>query len=388
MYFFLKIELWFPIWVVFLLDKNLTFSQVIIADIIFRIAITLLEFPLGSLGDKIGRKKTYFMGAFFMALALIAMVFINNFYLLLLSWILWAVGLSLISGTDTAFIYETIIYTGNKEKEMHIFGYFTGIQNIAFVISHFLASYLFLINSGLPILINGICALVAGIIILFLPNPTPQANLIPNFKEIFATTRNTMKKRPVRHLVLIQAILMMYHWTVTLIFQTFLVEIGIEIEFFGLVYISFTLLGILGGFTAGKLVDHFGEKLLVLIGIIFVVISIGLIWLLPGLWAIIGIVILSFFYYLTDTIIKVELNRKLEPQHRSSIFSFANLISSVLLALSRPFVGYISNAYTSRIGFFSWFLIGIPVLAILLVLYLKITHNKENKNQAANVSNV
>jgi MFS family permease len=161
------------------------------------------------------------------------------------------------------------------------------------------------------------------------------------------------------------------------IYGLFLVEIGIEIENFGLVYISFTLLGILGGFTAGKMVDRFGEKYLVILGMVFVVISIGLVWLLPGLWAIIGIVILSFFYYLTDTIIKVQLNRRLEPQHRSSIFSFANLVSSIFLALSRPFVGYISDSFTSRTGFFSWFLVGIPILVILLILYLQIPTKKE-----------
>jgi MFS family permease len=216
-HFLLKTELWFPIWVIFLLDHSLSFKEVIMADIVFRISMTLLEFPLGSIGDKIGRKRTYFGGGFFYGIALIAMVIIQNFYLLLLSWFLWAIAWVLISGTDNAYIYEMIIYSAGKGREMEIFGYFTAIQNTALVISHLIAGFLFQINPNLPFILNGVFYLIASLLILRLPDPGMKENLLPTFHDILENTKVLLKKPIVRNLVFILSLLMMYQWTTTLI---------------------------------------------------------------------------------------------------------------------------------------------------------------------------
>ncbi|MCP4763891.1 MAG: MFS transporter, partial [archaeon] len=214
-FFLIQFQFWFPIWVIFLLDRGISFLEVIIADVVYNSAVIFFEFPLGMLGDRLGRKKSYSLGAIIWAITFITMILTHNFYILLLCWIFWAMALAMISGTDKAYIYEMIVQTGNLDKSSYIFGYFTSIQNLAFLISHFLAGYLYEINSNLPIFLNAILYLIAVLIILTIPRiqnqkSTVKTEIQPSLKQAITTTKKILNKKIIRNIVIVMGVLLMY----------------------------------------------------------------------------------------------------------------------------------------------------------------------------------
>lgn len=376
-YFLIQLQFWFPIWIIFLLDKGLTLNEIIIADMLYWALIVILEVPMGYIGDRIGRKKTYFIGAICGSITFLIMTLINNLSLLIICWICWSIFLAIISGTDTAYIYEII-----KEEKLinnvnSIFGYFASLASLAYIFSHFLAGFLYSINMNLPILTNAICVLAAGILIFSLPDVHHEEDLysIPTFKEVIIDI--AWKTPIVRTLMFILALLYAYMWTTTFIFQPFLLELGINLELFGLIYFAFTSLGVIGGLITGKLVKIFGGNYLIIVGSFGLWIAIGFVGFFESVLALVGIIFIRFFYFISESPIKVLINAEIDNKHRASIFSLANLISSILLLMFRPFIGYLSDLYNSKSAFQLWFLIGIIPFILIISLIRKIMKTRK-----------
>jgi MFS family permease len=346
--------------------------------------IVILEVPMGYIGDRIGRKKTYFFGAILGSFTFLMMILITEFYLLLICWVCWSFFLTIISGTDTAYIYELIKDENLLERSNAIFGYFASITSLSFITSHFFASMLYSVNINLPILVNALCVLAAGILIITLPNPKkePDDFLIPKMKEVIIDI--AWKNKPIRILIFVLALLYAYSWSTTLIFQPFLLDLGVTIEFFGIVYLSFTSLGVIGGLITGKLVQWIGSYYLIIFGTFGMWVAIGLSGFSPSLYALIGIIFIRFFYFLSESPLKVLINDDIDNKYRASIFSLSNLISSLMLLLLRPLIGFFSDILGTRSSFQIWFFLGLMVF--ILIAYLIKTIVKELRIKLENPS--
>ena len=367
-YFLIRCELWFPIWVLFLQYRGLSFNEVLVADIVYMSSILLTEFPLGSLGDRIGRRNTFILGSFIYSISLVVMVFISNFVLMLISWIIWAVGISLMSGADTTYIYEMIRYQGKGEKDVAFFGYYAAIQSFAWVFSHFIGGYLYAINQDIPILLNGIMGITASMIIFSLPDPREKVDLHLNFKVILKKTRESISNKKIRNPVIILALLYMYQYTVALVIQPFMVQLNVNPSHFGYFYVAFTGLGILGGILAGRMEKRFGMKRLVNVGIIMTVMAMGITAFIPGTFSLSGIIIQRLLYSIAETMLIIMINRELNDNNRSSVFSFVSLFRSLIMVGTRPFLGFMVNTYGGGTGFSIWLIAGIPMMIYLLLL--------------------
>lgn len=376
-YFFISTEFWFPIWVIFLQFRGLTYEQVLIADMVYMGGIALMEFPLGSLGDRFGRRTTYIFGCLSMALAFLMMIVISNFYLLLLSWLLWAAGLSFISGTDSAYIYEMIRNRIGERAEVKLFGFFIAIKYSALLTSHFLAGFLYALHENLPIAINCVFSIIAACLIFTLPDTTKKEDKQPNFVHILKDTVSLLKNKQIQRICIIISFLYAFQYTIAILIQPLMVALGVQVKFFGYLYVAFTGLGILGGLAAGWLDKHLGMSKIVFIGIFLCIGSMAITAFIPGTPSLVGIVLQRFAYSLAETMLIVSLNRLILDKNRSSIFSLVSLFSSSLLFLSRPIMGLTLARLDKTVTFSIWLALGIPLAMILLMMYRRFISDEE-----------
>ena len=89
-HFLLQAQFWFPIWVTFLQDRNFSLTMIVAADAWFRVVMVLLEFPLGVLGDLIGRRRTFLLAGLFACATYFTFIFLETVPLLFLAWTVWA----------------------------------------------------------------------------------------------------------------------------------------------------------------------------------------------------------------------------------------------------------------------------------------------------------
>ncbi len=107
--------LFMPIVVLFYEDNGLEMRHIFILQAIYSISIVVLEIPSGYLADAIGRKKTIILGTIFGFLGFVAYSFSYAFLGFLFAEIILGIGQSLISGADSALLYDTLLESGKKD---------------------------------------------------------------------------------------------------------------------------------------------------------------------------------------------------------------------------------------------------------------------------------
>jgi len=109
--FFLSI----PIIVLFWQENGLSMFEVMVLQGIFAVAVIVLEVPSGYFADRYGRRNTLMTASLFATLGLMIYSFGYGFIDFLIAETVWAVGVSLVSGADSAMFYDTLIELGKEQ---------------------------------------------------------------------------------------------------------------------------------------------------------------------------------------------------------------------------------------------------------------------------------
>lgn len=138
----------------------------------FMLCIFILEIPTGAVADYLGRKYSIALGALSVACAALLYGSIPDFRVFLFAEFLFALGVALQSGADTALVYDSLKEDGREGDSKFIFGRAHAIRMSGFLISALVGSYMastFGLNA--PILFSSIPFIVAAMIALSLREP-------------------------------------------------------------------------------------------------------------------------------------------------------------------------------------------------------------------------
>ncbi|MBU1132232.1 MFS transporter [Patescibacteria group bacterium] len=118
-YFFFSLE--FSIYVLFLKENGLTFTQIGIVNMAFMAAAFLLEIPTGIVADYFGRKFSVLLGIFSTGLGALIYFFSVKLWGFIAAEIMFAFGYCFISGALDAWVKDTLDFNGCNEKMAHVF---------------------------------------------------------------------------------------------------------------------------------------------------------------------------------------------------------------------------------------------------------------------------
>ena len=144
--YLLKGIMWFmvsmPIIVLFFQEHGLSLSKVMILQSIYSISVALFEIPSGYIADIFGRKKAIIISTILSFIGYVLFSFFSDFTVFIIAEILIGVGGSLMSGSDSAIIYDTLIDNNNKEKYTKVEGKNYAIGNFSEAIAGVLGGIL------------------------------------------------------------------------------------------------------------------------------------------------------------------------------------------------------------------------------------------------------
>ena len=101
---------------------GISFSQVLYLNAAFMFFVFMLEVPTGTIADFFGRKVSMQISCFVSCVAVLTYISYPDFYVFLAAEFIFAVGASLMSGADSAFIYDTLKELGRSQESKRIFG--------------------------------------------------------------------------------------------------------------------------------------------------------------------------------------------------------------------------------------------------------------------------
>lgn len=346
---------------------QITPGQLLAAEAIFAISLVLFEVPSGWLADVWTRKSSLIVGILLELLGFVLMGVMNSYAVLVLSQIVIAAGLSLISGTISAMLYDTLLEIRMTRHYRRLEGLRHGLGLYAVGISGLMSGFLYAIHPELVMALSILTVFISLGFTFFLVEPKrvkEVAHANP-FKDIwiaisYAVRRDPYIGRIMLFIAFTYGVTNAAFWTQ----QPYYMALEISIIWFGI----FGAGGhILGGVFA-HLSHKIGHRLSFHHTMIWVLLWLIFVYVVSAIYpSFLGICLLmtsAALYGFTFPIVQDEINQRVGSARRATLLSCVSLLARLVFSITALSV---SGLLDDPSGVFDvlWILASILCLAAL-----------------------
>lgn len=368
--------LFVPIFVLFLQDLGLSLTQIMLLQSIYAIAIVLLEVPTGYFADIFGRKKSLIIGSVFFLLSLLSMSFGTLFFHFLIAEIFWALFTSLISGSDSALIYDTLKDLKDEVTYKKVWGNIIFISTLAIGVANILGGFIGAINFRWTFYF--MLPLAFLMIPMALSIKEPERHKLIFKKNYFFELINIVKteiltKPKLKWLILFGGIIYAFNQSALWFYQPYFALSGLKIVHFGFVFASFQIVAAFSSKYAYKVEAFLGEKYSLVMLLVLVVVSYFLMGNFVYLFSFSFAFLQQFVRGFSNVVIGDYIHKLTESRIRATILSVQSMFKNLVYAVLIPIFGYVADVYSLLQTFL---VIGATAFVIGSVLLYVLHRNK------------
>ncbi len=329
----------------FLTWGKLTFVEIMILQSFFTLMILVLEIPCGAISDYISRRLSLILGALSTALAALIYGSFSNIFIFMIGETLFALGHSLISGTDTAFLYDTLKKMKRNDQLTKFAARNRSFMLLGIALSAPIGSLIgSAISLNLVMTLMFIPFIIAMIISISFKEPLMEEENMksPNYFQVIKTGFKELRNNKILRilafdLVIVESLTFFLIWT----YQVYLDKLYFPLEFFGLISASMTITQIVFNNLINSFKKQFRNTRRFLqvytiipgLGFIFM----ALIYFTPVSITLILIVI--GFGFSRSLIFIQGINKQIESNNRATVISTINMITSLIRTAVYPLIG-------------------------------------------------
>jgi MFS family permease len=362
--YLLKAVKWFmivmPIIVLFFESKGLSLTQIMILQGTYSLFVALFEIPSGFFADIYGRKNSLVIGSLLLFLGYIIFSFFSGFNEFLFAEMLLGIGGSLISGADSAILYDTLLEINEDKEYTKIEGRTYAIGNFSEGIAGVLGGFLAISSLNMPVYIQTIVMFLSIPIAMTLVEPKSSYKLAKNFRSIITVVRDTfIKNRKLRWYIVYSSSMGIATLSIAWFVQPFLMEIDTPIIYYGIIW---AFLNFTAGITSYYSYIFINDNLLIYISLMMIISLIML-----GLYiSYLGLIFIILIYLLRGVItpnLRNLININSTSERRATVLSLRSFVIRISFAIIAPILGYITDSCEISIVFYILaFIVGISSL--------------------------
>lgn len=355
----IKTAKWFslimPIIVLFFQENGLSMTQIFWLKSAYSIGMLTMEIPSGYFGDVWGRKKTLIVGTLLTTAGFSVYSFSFEFWQFLIAEFVLGIGQSFISGADSAMLFDSL-KSENREKEYIKYeGRVTSVGNFSEAIAGILGGLLATISLRVPFICQAVVSTLAIPAAFTLVEPSYSlSKRAAGFNDILKVIKLSLHEHKIlRNFMFFSSLAGTATLTFAWFVQPFLIDIGIPVVLFGLIWTFLNLTVGTSSIFAYRIERNFSQKQTS--GLI--TFSIGILFLLTGLfitkW---GTILLLVFYIvrgIATPVFKDYIHVMIESEYRATVLSLRNMIIRIIFAITGPILGWITDNYSLKSGYLS-----------------------------------
>ena len=345
--FFVDFQLWIPIWVIYLNEtRGFSITEITFLDVLLMVILVILEVPTGIVADRWGRRVSLSYGAFIHAIAILVFSFAGNMAVIAISYTVVAVAITLFSGADSAFVYDSLKAAGRQDEYQKIWGRVYSISLVAHVLGLVLGAPLAAItNLWFPIVVSAGLMLLAWVVSLTFKEP-PRDEEPVSYRETILNAVNVVRsKPPVYTMMLFAGFVMAIAVSFSILAQPYLrIHHEIDIDIIGFLQVPGQLVGIFAALFAYRLVGLIGVgRTMLLLPVIVLVAAIGL-GSFDNIWAFAFYPLTGLVFAMSFPVLSTYFNDRIPSASRATVLSIYQLTFSLFVALFEPVLGFLADS--------------------------------------------
>ncbi|MFF2908942.1 MFS transporter [Paenibacillus sp. NPDC057934] len=377
------------IWILYLQSISYSMFQIGILQAVLNFTMFVSEIPTGVISDRVGRKKALVLGHSFIILYLATFIFFENFWFLFIGHIFYGIGLTFISGTDQAYLYDSLKQNGNENSYGKVIGMYNAFIISALAISMALGGLLQGFSWKL-VFVGGLAFQIMAVFIISLlkeikiegeeNKDTSEISYKSVFNDIreFLVLNISFKFLIVCFSVFSASISVFYMFS-----QDIFGKSGISVSQIAIIYSIISVLQVIFSVSSHKLETWFSTKgilvtIFLVIGVLYLLINVG-----GSALLILSFILINSICELVEPLSSKMINDQISQKIRATVISILNLFTSFLMFLLFPLLGYLSEFINSRVMVSSMGFVSIMISLILIIIYFN--HKKKSDNVSSKI---
>lgn len=365
---------WFvmPILTLFLLDQGLSFTEVSVLNAVWWGSMVLGEIPTGYVGDRIGRRSSLLLGSAVSAVSVLVFGLLSSFPAILVVYTVWGVGVTFRSGSESAWLYDTLAEQAGEEEFTRVRGRGNALRLVSMGLSALAGGYLAGVDLYLPFVATAVFSVLGGLVAATIPKnrayrgecqgppgevpedcPDP-AEFGP--RDAWPVVRDTLTAPPLRAFVLAVGVFYAVAWSTAMYTQPIVENLalgagmaeGQVVPLLGWLYAGFSGVSALVSYYADRIESVVGPEgwalgAPILLGVVF------LATLALPLLAVPAFFLMRALLNTTDVLKERYLNDHAESLGRATVLSAASMLFGLARVPLRVLSGVVGDA-TSPLG--------------------------------------
>ena len=352
---------WFPIptIILFYQSHGLNLEQAVWLKTILSLSILILEVPSGYIADKLGRKFCLVAGSAVWIIGWLCYCIGSSFTIFAIAEILAGVAGSLISGANTALVYETLLQLGKESHYRTIEGRLVAVAGVSEALCGLVGAAIAQINLAYPFYLQTACLIIYFCIALTLIEPKRSPIIVSDrLASLKTIIVDVFIKRPsLRWLILLSGTFSTASFSMVWLSQGYLEEIDFPIVAMGVAWAIFHLLMSVASFNASSIETTWGMKKTVLILVLSVAVAYILLGSISNTWGIALIAVIYIVRGLYSPLILNLINGQIPSDIRATVLSLNSFTFRLGFAVVAPIIGALTSSYSLSLGLFvgGWF---------------------------------
>ncbi len=216
-------------------DIGMSVATMMSVQASFSLSIALFEFPSGYIADRLGHRRALVLGSCSILLGWLLYALAHALWSVLLAELVLGVGFSLVSGADSALLYDSLREQGREHEFARWYGRMRSIAQIAAGSGALIAGFLYARWSRLPFVIEvAVWVLALGIALRFGETQRAQPKVEDHLGRMRAIVRDALFERAdFRAVLLLGVVFALASYLPTWLMALYATEAGAEVTWIG-----------------------------------------------------------------------------------------------------------------------------------------------------------
>lgn len=321
--------------------------------IIFAVGVLtalVFEMPSGVWADHLGRKRIVAIGTLLAAFELFLIAHGRSFGYFIAAGILGGLGSALVSGADTALVYDSLLASKREGESRRVYGRARAIRYFSIVIAALIGAPLYAYANTWPLYANSAIMGIAALFVLSMREP-PLLERPAGLGEQWETLRRgaaTVRSNPrLRWFVAFSVLSGLSIWLFHDLFRLPYYEaIGYPIVSLGVIVSLVSIIRSSVSWNAQRIEQQLGERRVVLLLLFAPPVLLGLMSLVRTPFALAFVVVLYCVWSLQEVVTEASLHERMGSNDRATVYSIHGFVNSLMLLVGSVALGSVADTFS------------------------------------------